>query len=195
MSRSRTLRVILILTCCVLSLALSRSASAGAFVVRFQDQDGFFIVDQASGLMSFHGTTQTFAQLCAGGGLTFEEVNIQLVATPAGPLHLLFSSPDHPVVIYPIAALPDPNHVGLGDCPILSGIQPIATGRARFQRTDNDYIGTGPGANAFGWTCSGTLTNAATGAPMQYSETFRAVATPGTVTQPRDVRTSIRLVP
>jgi hypothetical protein len=179
---------------CLISLSSARAAHAGsgAVVVRFQDQVGFFIVDEAEGLMSFHGTSLTFAQICAGGGLSFEDLDLQLVATPSGPLHLLFTGDDHPVVVYPIAALPDPHHVGPGDCPILSTLQPIASGRARLVRTDNDLTLSGRGANAFGWTCNGTLTETATGAPTQYSETVRAVQVPGAA-DPREIKTAIRL--
>ena len=179
---------------CLIFLSSPRTALAGsgAVVVRFQDQVGFFIVDQAQGLMSFHGTSLTFAQICAGGGLSFEDLDIQLVATPSGPLHLLFTGEDHPVVIYPIAALPDPHHVGPGDCPILSTLQPLASGRARLVRTDNDLTLAGKGANAYGWTCNGTLTDTVTGAPKKYSETVRSVLVPG-ASDPLDVQTTIRL--
>jgi hypothetical protein len=187
---NRVPRVLILVAACLLTLMLSRTASAGAFVVRFQDQLGFFVVDEANGLMSFHGTDQTFAQICAGGGLTFENLDIQLVGAPTGVLHALFTSADQPVVIYPIASLPDPHHVGPGDCPILANLQPVAWGRARLVRTDNDLLGTGS-ANAFGWTCNGVLTDA-TGASRVYGETVRAVTTPGEL-EPREVQTSIRL--
>jgi hypothetical protein len=179
---------------CLIFLSSARPAHAGsgAVVVHFQDQVGFFIVDEAHGLMAFHGTSLTFAQICAGGGLSFEDLDLQLVATPSGPLHLLFTGDDHPVVVYPIAALPDPHHVGPGDCPILSTLQPVASGRARLVRTDNDLTLAGKGANAFGWTCNGTLIDTATGAPKQYSETVRAVQGPGAAF-PLEVQTTIRL--
>lgn len=189
-SRSRTLLTILAL---ISFIAAPRSAGAGAFVARFQDQIGFFIVDEARGLMSFHGTDQTFAQICSGGGLTFEDLNLQLVGSPAGPLHMLMTGAEHPVVIYPIVSLPDPHHVGPGDCAILATLQPLASGRVRLVRTDNDLTASGPGGDAFGWTCNGTLMDA-TGASKKYAETVRAVVTPGAV-DPLEVQSSIRLTP
>ena len=181
---------------CIATLSATGTAAAGsgAQVVRFQDQLGFFIVDEARGLMSFHGTTLTFAQICAGGDLTFQDLDIQLVASPEGPLHLLFTGAEHPVIIYPSTVLPDPHHIGPGDCPILATLQPVASGTARLVRTDNDLTLAGPGANAFGWTSNGTLTASGTGAPLKFSETVRGVITPG-ATDPREVQTAIRLTP
>ena len=170
------------------------SPGSGAFVVRFQDQIGFFIVDDAAGLMSFHGTDLTFAQICSGGPFAFEDLDIQLVISPTGPLHALFTSPEHHVVIYPTATLPDPHHVGPGDCPILATLPVLASGTARLVRTDNDLTFSGNGANAYGWTSNGTLLQAGTSKALTYSETVRGVILPGT-SDPRDLKASIRLAP
>ena len=192
--RSATLWLSFLAMCLIPHSFAAAAPGSGTVVVRFQDQVGFFIVDDATGLMSFHGTSLTFAQICSGGGVTFENLDIQLLLSPAGPLHALFTSSSHPVVIYPSTTLPDPHHIGLGDCPILAGLVPVASGTARLVRTDNDLLGSGSRANAFGWTSSGTLTETGIGRALKYSETVRAVMVPGAV-EPSEVRTSIRLTP
>ena len=165
-------------------------------VIRFQDQIAFFIVDPASGLMSFHGIDASFAQICSGAPVQFDDFSIQLVNSPSGPLHALFTGQEHSVFIYP--ALPLGNHIGPQDCPILAGLPVLASGKARLVRTDNDLLGSGAtGANAFGWSASGNLTDP-TGRVVQYSETVRALLTPGqdpATAELKELQTSIRLIP
>lgn len=164
----------------------------GAVVVRFQDQMGFFIADPKSGLLSFHGTEATFAEICSGAPFSFDDLDIQMIVNPAGPLHFLFTASDHHVVIYPSTSLPDPNHIGPEDCPILVALPVIASGTARLVRTDNDITVAGPGANAFGWMCNGVLTETATGLPIQYHEVARALVLPGS-SELRELQITIQL--
>jgi hypothetical protein len=190
---------------CLALLALTALATASpaapAFpgqsgVIRFQDQVAFFIVDPTSGLMTFHGIDATFAQICAGGPVTFDDFSIQLVASPAGALHALFSAEEHSVYVYPAVALG--HHAGPADCPILAGLTPLASGKARLIRTDNDLLGSGSaGANSTGWSAVGAL-NGPDGRAYQYSETVRVLLTPGQdfqTAEPIDLQTSIRLIP
>ena len=145
--------------------------------------------------MSFHGIDASFAQICSGAPVQFDDFSIQLVTAPSGPIHALFTGQEHSVYIYP--ALPLGNHIGPQDCPILAGLPVLASGKARLVRTDNDLLGSGAGANAFGWSASGNLTDP-TGRVIQYSETVRALLTPGqdpAAAEPRDLQTSIRLTP
>jgi len=169
------------------------SGLPGAGVVRFNDQVGFFIIDQARGLMSFHGTEQTFAQLCSGVPITIEPLTIQLVQTPVGALHALFSGQEHPVLIYPAPSLPDPNHMGREDCPIIASLPVLASGRARLVRTDNDITVQGPGSDAFGWSATGTL-KGASGADVNYNETVRALVIKG-ADEIRTLQLAIQLLP
>jgi hypothetical protein len=178
---------------------LSAAAESPAFpgqsgVIRFQDQLAFFIVDPASGLMSFHGIDATFAQICSGAPVEFDDLSIQLVNSPSGPLHALITGQEHSVYIYPAQSLP--NHIGPQDCPILAGLPVLASGKARLVRTDNDLTGSGgAGANAYGWSASGNLTDPA-GRVVQYSETVRGLLTPGQESaEPSNLQTSIRLTP
>jgi hypothetical protein len=200
----RLIRLLGRLVSCIALIAAtgpSTAVAAPAFpgqsgVIRFQDQMAFFIVDPGSGLMSFHGIDATFAQICSGAPVQFDDFSIQLVISPSGPLHALFTGQEHSVYIYP--ALPLGNHIGPQDCPILAGLPLLASGKARLVRTDNDLTGSGAaGADAFGWSASGNLTDPA-GRVLQYSETVRGLLTPGQdfgTAEPKELQTSIRLLP
>lgn len=181
----------------LLSVASSVCHAAGAGVIRFSDQVGFFIVDPAGGLVSFHGTDVSFADICSGAPFEFDPLDIQLVATPAGALHALFQGKEHHVIIYPAANWPDPDQIGPGDCPVLATLPVLASGSARLVRTDNDIELSGQGADAFGWTASGKLTSP-TGQEFNYYETVRALVEPASKPGPRGFRilvNSIRLDP
>lgn len=187
---------------CVTALPLRNSQAANALgqsgVVRIQDEVGFFIVDPSSGLMSFHGLNLSFAQLCSGAPFTIDPLTIQLIFTPVGMIHALFSGQENNVLIYPAVSLPDPNHAEPSDCPLLAPLPVLASGTTRVIRTDNSLTGAGPGANAFGWTATGTLKDTRTGADVQYSETVRALVVPGAAPgefEIRELKVSIRLSP
>ncbi len=138
-------------------------------VIRVEGRNAFFIVDDARGIMSFHGQNVTLAEFCAGER-DFDTMNRQFIEVPSGSVVGLFTSADHHVWIYPAAPF---------DCAILPGLSLIASGEARLVRSDNDLLGFGgPGANSFGWTSTGTLSDAVTGAPRHYTETVRALIQP-----------------
>ena len=138
-------------------------------VIRVEGRNAFFIVDAVRGIMSFHGQNVTLAEFCAGDR-DFDTMNRQFIEVPSGSVATLFTSADHHVWIYPAAPF---------DCAILPGLHLIAAGEARLVRTDNDLLGFGgPGANSFGWTSTGWLVDAVTGAPRHYTETVRAIIKP-----------------
>jgi hypothetical protein len=182
--------------CSAQAVSVSPAAAAsgnGAGVIRFSDQFAFFIVDSEHGLVSFHGTNLSFAQICSGVPFEFDPLRIQFINTPTGAIHALFSGAEHHVVIYPANGWPNPEHIGLGDCPALATLPVLASGTAHLIRTDNDITVAGRGADAFGWTAEGVLYGP-TGGKLRYSETVRALVEPGG----GDVRTlelDIRLVP
>jgi hypothetical protein len=179
------------------SLGSSVCCAAGAGVIRFTDQVAFFIVDDAGGLVSFHGTNISFADICSGVPFEFDPLSIQLIATASGALHALFKGKEHNVIIYPAANWPNPDQIGPGDCPILATLPVLASGPVRLVRTDNDIEVSGRGADAFGWTSSGVLTSP-TGQRFSYSETVRALVEPAQKPGDPEFRTlviDIRLVP
>jgi len=138
-------------------------------VIRVEGRNAFFIVDDARGIMSFHGQNVTLAEFCAGER-DFDTLNRQFIEVPSGSVVALFTSADHHVWIYPAAPF---------DCAILPGLPLIASGDARLVRSDNDLLGFGgPGANSFGWISTGVLSDAVTGAPRHYAETVRALIKP-----------------
>ena len=147
------------------------STPGRSHIIRVEGRNAFFIVDGARGIMSFHGQNVTLAEFCAGER-DFDIMNRQFIEVPSGAVHALFTSDDHHVWIYPAAPF---------DCAILPSLPLIASGQTRLVRPDNDLTGFGgPGANAFGWSATGTLTDAASGRPVRYNETVRAVILPFT---------------
>jgi len=147
------------------------SAPGRSHVIRVEGRNAFFIVDGQRGIMSFHGQDVTLTEFCAGSR-DFDIMNRQFIELPSGAVQALFTSDDHHVWIYPAAPF---------DCAILPTLPLLASGQTRLVRTDNDLLGFGgPGANAFGWNATGTLTDATTGAPVHYSETVRALIYPFT---------------
>ena len=190
-------RVLLSTMVVLLGLGSTVCHAAGAGVIRFTDQVGFFIVDAAGGLVSFHGTNISFADICSGVPFEFDPLSIQLIDTPTGALHALFTGKEHNVILYPAANWPDPDQIGPGDCPILATLPVLASGPVRLVRTDNDIAVSGRGADAFGWTSSGVLTSP-TGQRFNYSETVRALVEPAHKPGDPEFRmmvTDIRLVP
>ena len=140
-------------------------------IIRIEGRNAFFIVDETRGVMSFHGMDITLAQFCAGDR-DFDMLNRQFIQVPSGAINALFTSDDHHVWIYPAAPF---------DCAILPSLPLLASGQTRLVRTDNDLTGFGgPGANAFGWSATGMLTDAVSGRPLRYNETVRAVILPFT---------------
>jgi len=162
-------------------------------VIRFSDQVAFFVVDSEHGVVSFHGTDLSFAQICSGAPFDFDPLSIQLIDSPSGALHALFRGSEHHVVIYPSNGWPNPDHVGPGDCPALAVLPVLASGTAQLVRTDNDIEVTGQGANAFGWSAEGVLLTPS-GGKLNYSETVRALVDPGGG-DIRILQMAIRLVP
>jgi hypothetical protein len=192
--RAHSLAFMLVLVSARVGIAEAQTTTnAYAKVIRFQDQVEFFVVDKEHGLLSLHGLGQSFSQLCSGVPFTVDDLDIQLVDSPTSALHLLFTGAEHTVWIYPAPQLPDPNHFGPEDCPILAGLPVLATGKARVVRTDNDVTLDGPGADAFGWTAEGALTGPS-GEPLRYGETVRLEVPPSNATL-RELKVDVRLVP
>lgn len=145
------------------------STPGRSHVIRVEGRNAFFIVDGARGIMSFHGQDVTLTEFCAGER-DFDVMNRQFIEVPSGAVNALFTSDDHHVWIYPAAPF---------DCAILPTLPLLASGQTRLVRPDNDLTGFGgPGANAFGWSATGMLTDALSGAPIHYSETVRALTLP-----------------
>src|SRR5262245_48902284 len=88
------------------SVRPAAAAGNGAGVIRFSDQVAFFIVDSEHDLVSFHGTDLSFAQICSGVPFEFDPMTIQLIDTPTGALHALFSGDEHHVIVYPANGWP-----------------------------------------------------------------------------------------
>jgi len=119
--------------------------------------------------MSFHGQNVTLHDWC-NGARDFDTYDRQFIEVPSGAVQALFVSADEHVWIYPAAPF---------DCSVLVDLPLLAYGEARLVRTDNDLLGFGgPGADSFGWTATGTLTDAASGGPVHYTETVRALIKP-----------------
>lgn len=137
-------------------------------IIRFGETNGFFIVDVARGLMAFHGLDVTLAEFCEGERNP-DVWDWQLDLIPTGAAPWLMTLPDHHVWIYP-ASPPG--------CEFWASLPLIASGRTRLMRTDNDLFDAGPGANAFGYSATGVLEDAETGAPLRYLETWRVVTPP-----------------
>ena len=175
------------------SVSPAAASGNGAGVVRFSQQDAFFIVDSEHGLVSFHGTNLSFAQICSGVPFEFDPLTIQLVDSPSGALHVLFSGEESHVVLYPSAGWPNPDHIGPGDCPALAALPVVASGTTHLIRTDNDIKVSGPGADAFGWTAEGVIFSPS-GEKFNYSETARALVKPGSG-ELQELKVDIRLVP
>jgi hypothetical protein len=147
-------------------------------VIRFADGMGFYFIDYQSGLMSFHGIQTPWAKLCAGSPPVFDPLDFQLIFTPTGTLHALITAQSHTVFVYPAVAFPNPNHIGLADCPILKNLVPLANGQARMTQTDNDIFGSdAPGADSFGLSSTGTLSDIHNDT-ITYSEDFRGMVLP-----------------
>lgn len=144
--------------------------NAGVF--RVQGRLAFFIVDQARGLMSFHGIDTPWSDLCTGIPPTFDPVELQIIFTPAGAAEAVFTAGQHTVLIYPAADLGF--SAGPEDCAIMASLPLLARGPASFIRTDNDFFGSGgPRANAFGWQAHGVLQDLVSGGEVGYTETVR----------------------
>jgi len=175
------------------SAQLAPGARAG--IIRFQDRVAFFIVDPASGLMSFHGIDTPWSALCSGAPPVFDPFSIQLIDDPAGTLHALIQGQEHTVFIYPARELG--NRIGLEACSFMATLPILASGRARLTRTDNDLTGSlAAGANAYGWSATGSLTKP-NGEVVPYHEVVRGLILPGQdpSAPPRDLQTQIRLGP
>jgi hypothetical protein len=92
-------------------------------------------------------------------------------------LHVLIQAGMLPTVVYPILRV-DP-------CADLLGVTPLAEGTAHGKYTDNDLLGRSKGANSFGVTAEGWLTETATGRRVQLSAKYRNVILPdGTIKLP-----------
>jgi hypothetical protein len=99
-----------------------------------------------------------------------------LIFSHTGTLHALISAEAHTVFIYPAATFPDPNHIGLADCPILESLPLLATGQARVIRTDNDIFGSdAPAADSFGLNSTGMLEDIVNGETIGYTEISQAL--------------------
>jgi hypothetical protein len=147
-------------------------------VIRVEGRNAFFVVDGERNLMSFHGQGVTIQDWCAGAR-DFDVFDRQFIEVPSGAIEALYLSADHHVWIYPAAPF---------DCAVLVGLPLLADGEARLVRVDNDLLGFGgPGANSFGWTSTGILTDPATGEPVHYTETVRALISPFAEPGPGDV--------
>jgi len=168
-------------------------AAAAAGVIRYSDQANFFVVDSEHGLVSYHGTNLSFAQICSGVPFEFDPLRFQFIHSPSGALHALFSGDEHHVIIYPSSGWPNPDHIGPGDCPTLVSLPVLASGTAHVVSTDNDATLSGQGADAFGWTAQGVLFYPS-GGKLSYSETVRALVEPG-AGELRLLKVDIRLVP
>jgi hypothetical protein len=145
------------------------SAPGASGVIRFVDGIGFFVTDFARGLTAFHGSSTTIAETCAGTPPIPDDLDIQLIDSPTGALHALFTASNHHVLIYPASP---PGCAHWANLPLL------ASGQARLFRTDNDLVDGGPGANAFGWQATGELEDQATGGALRYSEVVRVLVPP-----------------
>jgi hypothetical protein len=144
-------------------------APGASGVIRFVDGIGFFVTDYDRGLTAFHGSSTTLAEFCAGAPPVPDPLSVQLISSPSGALHALFTAPAHHVLIYP-ASPPG--------CAFWATLPLLASGQAKLIRTDNDLVDAGPGANAFGWQANGVLTDRVTGSAVRYSEVARMLVPP-----------------
>jgi hypothetical protein len=152
-----------------LAAAPSQPGNSGVF--RFTDALGFFIYDFESGLLSLHGSTTLFTDICAGvTPPVFEPIDIQTVASASG-LQWIFRDVDHPVQIYPAVPF---------GCPSLAVTPRLAAGTARIIRTDNDLFGDPRAMNTTGWQATGLLDDLANGGTARYNEIVRVRFDPGT---------------
>ena len=151
------------------SLAAPPANPGNSGVIRFADLVDFFVIDPKSGFTSIHSTSTPLADLCSGTPPDVDLLNIQLIASPSGALHALFMGSEHNVQIYPASP---PGCANWKNLPLLySGVVHIV-------RTDNDIQVSGPGADAFGWTATGTLTDHVHGGTVSYREVVRLVINP-----------------
>jgi hypothetical protein len=61
-------------------------------VIRVEGRNAFFIVDDARGIMSFHGQDVTLAEFCAGER-DFDTMNRQFIEVPSGSVVALSRAP------------------------------------------------------------------------------------------------------
>jgi hypothetical protein len=156
------------------SFANGPSTPGNSGVFRVEGSLAFFATDPAHGLMSFHGVTTPWADLCPGTLPAFDLVDLQFIFTPAGAAEGVFQADLHNVFIYP--AVDIGFSAGPEDCAIMATLPVLARGAASLVRTDNDFLGTGgPRANAFGWDAHGVLEDLVNGGEVGYSETVRWV--------------------
>jgi hypothetical protein len=149
----------------------------GAFVFRGSVPGGLLMIDfDRERTLLVGNTAAQLADICATGILP-EQVTEHDVFTPNGVLHVLLQAGTLPAVVYPVLSV-DP-------CADLLGMTPLAEGTAHGIYTDNDNLVTSKGANSFGVTVEGWLTETATGRPVQLTAKFRNVFLPdGTIKLP-----------
>ena len=179
------------------SFAHGPSTPGNGGVFRVEGSLAFFVTDPAHGLMSFHGITTPWADLCTGTPPAFDPVDLQFIFTPAGAAEGIFQSEHHNVFIYP--AVDIGFSAGPDDCPIMAALPVLAQGPASLIREDNDFFGSGgPRVNAFGWHAHGVLEDLVNIGELGYSETVRWVinqANPPAELEPQVVSILVRSRP
>jgi len=120
--------------------------------------------DADDGLVALGGPPPELG--CFGEG--FEEVLHHIVVTPAGPVKILVKDVEEPFFIYAASSIGEVcEAVFAGEVP-----EPIATGTARVVLNDNNLFNSGPGANSFGATATGTVYDA-DGNPWHFNASVR----------------------
>ncbi len=149
----------------------------GAFVFHGQVPGALLMIDfdRERTLIVGHTAAQ-LADICATG-MPPEEVTEHDVFAPNGVLHLLVRAGPLPAVVWSVLSV-DP-------CGELQGVTPLAEGAAHAVFTDSDYFDSGRGAESFGITAQGQLTETATGRPVKLDAKYRnVILSDGTIKLP-----------
>lgn len=149
----------------------------GAFVFHGDVPGGLLMIDfDRERTLLIGNTAAQLAGICATGAVP-SQVTEHDVFTPNGVLHVLLRARTLPAVVYPVLSI-DP-------CADLLGTTPLAEGTAHGIYTDNDNQLSSKGANSFGVTAEGWLTETATARRVQLSAKYRNVFLPdGTIKLP-----------
>jgi hypothetical protein len=150
----------------LLSAAAPASPPAQSGVVTREDvPDAGFIVDHKAGLLTVVGIDPV--EFCMGMGdfdlLTFMTVDVQ-----SDPERIaLFAKGEMRASVWDFVEF---------NCDLFEVAQPLATGMAMIQSTDNDFnIASTPNSNAYGFSARGMLIATDTGKRMHLNAVYRAI--------------------
>jgi hypothetical protein len=135
-------------------------------VVRTETGFAILFADFDRQFLSLHSSDD--ALLGCTAATTFAPISIQRIFGGTGVFGRLMLAQDNFVTVYDWTGFPPI------DCALLTGAtgRLLAEGRAQLEVFDNDLLGGaafgGEGANAFGFSSAGRLTNVATGKPIGY---------------------------